>query len=150
MSPLTSGAFSMNTACEAPGHDGELSVRQHLVLRDDAEPPPGQDPRSDGLQAVDIQAASAGGGEPLLRHLRRKAYDHHRGDRPTQLEWDHGQDHRRSPRGDATVPKESGRGEILWPAGCEVTRDNGAEHFMLTETPTVQMILETNLARGDT
>ena len=52
--------------------------------------------------------------------------------------------------GDATVPKESGRGEILWPAGCEVTRDNGAEHFMLTETPTVQMILETNLARGDT
>lgn len=51
--------------------------------------------------------------------------------------------------GDATVPKESGRGDLLCPPAANVHRDDGAEHFMLTETGTVKMILETTLPRAD-
>jgi len=51
-------------------------------------------------------------------------------------------------KGDGTVPTESGRGEPLWGSGVEVDRDNTAEHFMMTETPTFHGILSLHLPPG--
>ena len=51
--------------------------------------------------------------------------------------------------GDGTVPKESGRGQVLWPPGTSVYLDDGADHFMLTETSTLESILRQHLLRGD-
>ena len=50
--------------------------------------------------------------------------------------------------GDGTVPTLSGRGEPLWGPGVVVERDDGTEHFMMTETKRFHGILAQHLPRG--
>jgi len=64
----------------------------------------------------------------------------HRGDVDCTIGGDQG--------GDGTVPTQSGRGEPLWGPGVIVERDDGAEHFMMTETATFHAILAQHLPPG--
>lgn len=63
-----------------------------------------------------------------------------RGDVEVELGGDQG--------GDGTVPRESGRGRSLWHGGVIAERDNGAEHFMLTETTNFHRIIENHIPPG--